>query len=110
MALDIKQMSPWHSCILRNVLRTLCPENVILRHTTLFNSRISSTSIVHPEGFRSNAKVAIAFARRNRLCVHRNEEFACVYLRSCAFTLSTVRDRPRARTCVRTYVHDVNYI
>ena len=67
-------------------------------------------NIVHPESFRSNAQIAIAFARRNRPRVHRNDEFACVYLRSHAFA-STVRDRPRARTCVRsrarTYISKV---
>ena len=55
--------------------------------------------IVHPESFRSNAQNAIAFARRNHPLVDRNDEFVCVYLHSFA---STVRNRPRARTCVRT--------
>ena len=53
--------------------------------------------IVHPESFRSNTQIAIAFARRNRPRVDRNDEFACVRLRSFA---STVHDRPCARTCV----------
>ena len=49
--------------------------------------------IAHPESFRSNAQIAIAFARRNRPSVHRNDEFACVYLRSRAFAFaSIVRD------------------
>ena len=56
-------------------------------------------SIVHPEFSRSNAQKANAFACRNCPRVERNDEFAYVYLRSFA---STVRDRPRARTCVRT--------
>ena len=67
--------------------------------------------IVHPESFRSNAQNANAFARRNRPRVERNDEFACVYLRSRAFACvrlrsfsSTVRDRPRARTRARTYI------
>ena len=62
------------------------------------------TSIVYPESFRSNAQIAIAFARRNRPRVDRNDEFACVYLRSRAFA-STVCDRLHVRTCVRTRVH-----
>ena len=41
-------------------------------------------AIVHPESFRSNAQNANAFARRNRPRVERNDEFACVYLRSFA--------------------------
>ena len=56
--------------------------------------------IVHPERFRSNVQIAIAFARRNRPRVHRNNEFACVYLRLRAFA-STDRDRLCARTYVR---------
>ena len=56
-------------------------------------------STVHPESFRSNAQITIAFARRNRPRVHRNDEVARIYLRSRAFA-STVRDRPRARTYV----------
>ena len=62
--------------------------------------------IVHPESFRSNTQIAIAFARRNRPHVDRNDEFACVYLRSRAFA-STVRDRPRGRTPTRTYIGKV---
>ena len=61
------------------------------------------SNIVHPESFRSNVQNAIAFARRNRPRVERNDEFACVYLRSHAFacvrlrsSASTVRDRVRA--------------
>ena len=61
--------------------------------------------IVHPESFRSNAQNANAFARRYRPRVERNDEFACVYL--CSFAcvrlrlcVSTVRDRPRARTYI----------
>ena len=59
--------------------------------------------VVHPESFRSNAQIAIAFACRNRPRVNHSDEFACVYLRSRVFA-STVRDRLRACTCVRTYV------
>ena len=79
--------------------------------------------IVHPESFRSNAQNANAFACRNRPRVERNDEFACVYLRSFASMhlrsfasmhlrsfasmhlrsfASTVCDRPHARTSVRT--------
>ena len=69
--------------------------------------------IVYPESFKSNTQITIAFARKNRPRVHRNDEFVCVYLRSRAFA-STVRDRPRVRTCIRTYiriyVHNVNSI
>ena len=64
----------------------------------LMNSKIKLHT-VHPESFRSNAQIAIAFARRNRPRVDRNDEFECVYLRSRAFA-STVRDRPRARTYI----------
>ena len=65
------------------------------------------TDIVHPESFRSNTQNANAFARRNHPRVERNDEFACVYLRLRACVrlrsfASTVRDRPRSRTCVRT--------
>ena len=66
--------------------------------------------IVHPESFRSNVQNANAFAHRNSPRVDRNDEFACVYLRSFACVrlrsfASTVHDRPRARTCVRTRAH-----
>ena len=73
--------------------------------------------IVHPESFRSNAQNANAFARRNPPRVECSDEFACVYLRSRAFACvrlrsfaSTVRDRPRARTCVRTRARTYMYI
>ena len=70
--------------------------------------------IVHPESFRSNAQNAIAFARRNRPRVKRNDEFACVYLRSRAFAFvfafvceycsrSTAYVRAHARTYVYIY-------
>ena len=69
-------------------------------------------STVHPESFRSNAQIAITFACRNRPRVGRNDEFVCVYLHSRVFMCvrlrsfaSTVHDRPRACTCVRTCVH-----
>ena len=65
--------------------------------------------IVHPESFRSNTQNAIAFARRNRPRVKRNDAFACVYLRLRSFA-STVRDRLRARTCVRTRIRTYIYI
>ena len=64
-----------------------------------------STYTVHPESFRSNARIAIAFARRNRPRVDRNDEFACVYLRSRAFAF--VREycsRSTACAYMRAYV------
>ena len=57
--------------------------------------------IVHPESFRSNAQNAITFARRNRPCVNRSDEFACVLF---AFPFACICDGPRARVCVRTHV------
>ena len=60
--------------------------------TTDFRGRI----IVHPESFRSNAQNAIAFARRNRPHVNRSDR-----LRAFA---STVCNRVRARTCVRSHL------
>ena len=82
--------SPWNSFVLKGS-----------EHTGWSRScRYTYICIVHPESFRSNAQNAIAFARRNRPRVKRNDAFACVYLRSRAFA-STVRDRPRART----YIH-----
>ena len=64
--------------------------------------------IAHPESFRCNAQIAIAFARRNRPRIHRNDEFACIYLRSRAFAFAFVCeyilfaiDRVRVRTYVR---------
>ena len=72
---------------------------------------MATLHIVHPESFRSNAQNTKAFARRNRLRVERNDEFACVYLRSRAFACvrlcsfaSTVRDRPRACMCMRMQI------
>ena len=53
--------------------------------------------IVHPESFRSNAQIAIAFARRNRPRVNRSDEFACVCI--------CVRLRSTACTCVRIYIY-----
>ena len=50
--------------------------------------------IVHPESFRSNAQIAIAFARRNRPRVNRSDEF-----------VRTVCNRPRARAFTRTCVY-----
>ena len=65
--------------------------------------------IVHPECFRSNTQNANIFACRKCRHVQCNDEFAGVYL--CSFACvrlllfaSTVRDRPRARTCIRTHV------
>ena len=60
--------------------------------------KIPGCLLSHPESFRSNAQIAIMFARRNRPRVHRNDEFACVYLHLRSFA-STVRDRP-----LRAYV------
>ena len=58
---------------------------------------------------RSNTQIAIAFARRNRPRVHRNDEFACVYLHLRAFVFVFVCEyclRSTAcayvRACVRT--------
>ena len=66
-----------------------------------------SNPIVYPESFRSNAQNANAFARRNRPRVERNDEFACVYLRSFAcvrlrvlFTIDRVCVRMRALTYI----------
>ena len=61
---------------------TMCKKTTWLRSTAY---------IVHPESFRSNTQIAIAFERRNRPRVNHNDEFACVYLRLRAFA-STVRD------------------
>ena len=68
--------------------------------------------IVHPESFRSNAQNAIAFARRNRPRVDRNDEFACVYLHSralCTFFKKFVRRYyalfSKYGVSVRTHVH-----
>ena len=63
--------------------------------------------IVHPvRVFRSNAQIATGFACRNRPRINCNNEFACVYLCLRAFAfVSTVRDRPRARTCMRSRAH-----
>ena len=64
-----------------------------------------AVNIVHPESFRSNMQITNLFARRNRPRVNHNDEFVCVYLRSRTFAFaSTVRDRPRARTCVRSRI------
>ena len=72
---------------------------------------IRITYIVHPESFRSNAQNANAFARRNRPRVKRNGAFICVRvrLRLRSFA-STVRDRPRALTCVRTRLRTYIYM
>ena len=48
--------------------------------------------IVHPESFRSNAQNAIAFARRNRPRVDRNDEFAAFICVCVHVFASTVRD------------------
>ena len=64
-------------------------------------------AIVHPEFFRSNAQNANTFARRNWPRVERNDEFACVYLRSFACVRLRVLfaiDRVRIRTCVRVRI------
>ena len=67
--------------------------------------------VVHPERFRSNAQNVNAFARRNRPRVKRNGAFICirVHLRLRSFA-STVRDQPRALTCVRTRLRTYIYI
>ena len=51
----------------------------IYAHAIRANKRSNDayTYIVHPESFRSNAQIAIAFASRNCPRVHRNDEFAC---------------------------------
>ena len=59
------------------------------------------TYVVHPESFSSNAKNEITFARRNRPCVNRSGEFACLRLRAFG---STVRIQAHARTCVQSHV------
>ena len=65
---------------------------------------IINNTIVQPESFRSNAQNAIVFACRNRPRVERNDEFACIYLRSRLLSFaSTVRNRPRVHA--RTYVY-----
>ena len=66
--------------------------------------------IVHPESFRSNTQNANTFRRRNRPRVKRNGAFICVRvrLRLRSFA-STVRDRPRALTCVRTHLRTYIY-
>ena len=83
---------------------TFHPLSTIVIHT--FNlCKVQST--VHPESFRSNAQIAIGFACRNRPRVHRNDEFAYVYLRSHAFPFAFVCDycsQSTVRACVREYV------
>ena len=65
----------------------------------------AATAIVHHESFRSNVQNAIAFARRNRPCVNRNDEFACDYLRSRAFAFTFVCEYcSRSTACARTHV------
>ena len=76
----------------------------------LFISVKTLGHIVHPESFRSNAQNANVFARRNRPRVERNDEFACIYLRSFACVhlrsfASTVCDRLRAH--IYTYIRKV---
>ena len=62
--------------------------------------------IVHREKFRSNAQIAIVFARRNRPRINRSE-IACIYLRLRAFAFACVCVRC---TYMRIYVRDVNSI
>ena len=83
---------------------------VKVRIIKVFPCHGDHVGIVHPESFRSNAQIAIAFARRNRPRVHRNNEFACVYLHSRAFAFAFVCEYcSRSCACVRAYV-DVNSI
>ena len=76
---------------------------------SVFKHTILEAYIVHPESFSSNAQIAIAFARRNRPRVDRNDEFACVYLRSRACVCVRLRvlfviDRVCVRACVHAYI------
>ena len=71
------------------------------------NNNNNNNNIVHPDSFRSNAQNAITFARRNHPRVNRSGEFACVYLHLRAFA-GTVRDRARARTCMRARVRELH--
>ena len=67
--------------------------------------------IVHPESFRSNAQNAIAFACRNRPRVKRNDEFACVYLRSRAFAFAFVCEYcSRLTACAYVRAHARTYV
>ena len=72
-----------------------------------------SIRIVHPESVRSNTQITIAFVRRNRQRVNRNDEFACVYLHSCGFCVccvceycsqSTACAYALANACKHTYM------
>ena len=75
-------------------------------HATFMYMVPTFLCIVHPESFRSNTQIAIAFARGNRPRINCSNEFACVYLRLRAFAFaSTVRDQPRAHACERAHVH-----
>ena len=72
------------------------------------------STYVHAENSRSNALIAITFVRRNRPRVHRNDEFACIYLHSCAFTFACICEScSRSTTCpymcayAHTYVYTV---
>ena len=69
------------------------------------NGKGERRGIVHPERFRPNAQNAIAFTCRNRPHVNRSGEFAYIYLHLHlrAFA-STICDRARARTCVKSHV------
>ena len=60
--------------------------------------RVWAAYIVHPESFRSNEQNAIAFARRNRPRVKRNDAFAFV----CEYILFAI-NRVRVRVCI--YIH-----
>ena len=64
----------------------------IYTHSIRANERSNDAYvyIVHPESFRSNAQITMAFARRNRPFVYHNDGFACVYLRSRAFEFAFV--------------------
>ena len=97
---------------LANYFKSVSTEECIVTVSSHSTQERLCIAIVHPESFRSNAQNAIAFAPRNRPCVNRSGEFACVYLRLRAFA-STVCDRASARTCDcvracdRTYVNSI---
>ena len=76
-----------------------------------FRAPHGTSSIVHPESFRSNVQNAIAFARRNRPRVKRNDAFACVYLRSRAFAIAFVCEYcSQSTTCAYVRAHARTYV
>ena len=83
----------------------------IYAHAIFANERSNEAYvyIVHHESFRSNAQITITFACTNRPRVHRNDGFACVYLRLRAFEFAFVYEYGlRSTACA--YVCDVNSI